>query len=159
MSNQIFLWSLLIFPWFTVFFMTREAVKRFMPAALLATIISIIVVEVGVTLEWWIVKESAYPLRSPANIFSLNPLITMWLLRFTYGRFWLYIAIDVLANLGFSYWFIGYVLSRRDIIQYLEFGPLHVFLITTVTGIVIYVYQKWQEGIFYKLYKNRLRLD
>lgn len=154
MSNQIILWALLILPWFSIFFVKKETLKRFMPTAFLAVIISVIVVEVGVTLKWWIFKEYAYPLRSPSYIFSLNPLITIMIFRFTYGRFWLYLATDTVFNLGFSYLYIGYFLVSRGILQYLERGPLFVTLITTITGVLIYYYQGWQEGIFAERYKN-----
>ncbi|MCX7711448.1 MAG: hypothetical protein N2484_16530 [Clostridia bacterium] len=154
MNNQLFLWTLFILPWITVFFMQKEDIKRFIPAALLSTIISIIVVEVGVTLNWWVVKESAYPLRNLSYIYSLNPVITLWLLRFTYGQFRLYLALDIVVNLGFSYFFIGFILKNRDILQYTTLGPLHVFVITTVTGILIYGYQMWQDDIFERGYRR-----
>ncbi len=34
MSNQILLWSVLILPWLTLFFMKKEDIKRLMPASL-----------------------------------------------------------------------------------------------------------------------------
>lgn len=148
MGNQVLLWSIVILPWLTIFFMKKQNIKRFIPVALLSIVYSIIAVEVGQTLNWWVVKETPYPLRSVPNVFSLNPVITMWIFQFAYGRFWLYTAIEIVANLVFAYLYLGYLLSSRNIYQFIGAGPLLVFLMTTAAGILLYCYQIWQEGIF-----------
>lgn len=154
MSNQAILWSMLILPWFTLFFMKREDIKRYMPVALFAAITSILIVEVGDTLKWWAVKETAYPLHNISYLYGLNPVLTMWLLRFTYGRFWLYMVIDAVLNLGFAYLVLNYFLSSRGIFLYIGITPFQTFLITTAHGILLYGYQIWQEAIFARSYRT-----
>ncbi|VBB08534.1 Hypothetical protein LUCI_3812 [Lucifera butyrica] len=154
MSNQVLLWGLLIVPLLTLFFIPREDIKRFMPVALLAIVTSILVVQVGETLQWWHFKEAAYPLRDPSYLYSLNPIATILIFRFTYGRFWLFLAVDAVSNYIFSYLFIDYYLGIRDILQYLKLGPFHALLLTTVTGVLLYWYQMWQEGIFIRTEKT-----
>jgi hypothetical protein len=148
MNNQVLLWGLFFLPWLVVFFMKKENVKRYMPAALLAVISSELIVQVGEVLKWWVFKEYAYPLHSPSYIYSLNPIITIIIFRYTYGRFWLFLVTDAISNLAFSYIYLGYFLVKRGILEYLKLGPFSVFIITTVTAILLYVYQKWQEDIF-----------
>lgn len=148
MSNQIILWALAILPWLPMFFMKKENLKRFMPTALLSVVMSLLVVQIGEVLDWWVFKEYPYPLLSPSYVYSLNPILTILIFRFTYRRFWLYLIVDSIANLVFAYPYIGYFLTKRGIFQYLKFGGIHVFIITTVTGIILYWYQMWQEGIF-----------
>lgn len=155
MSNQVILWASLILPWFVLFFIKKENAKRFMPTALLSVIISLMVVEVGEGLQWWHFKEAAYPLRSPSYIYSLNPVITLLIFQFTYGRFWLFIIIDLVSNLAFSYLVLYWFLGLRGILQFLRLGPFHVFFMTTATGVLLYWYQMWQEGIFSRPNKER----
>jgi hypothetical protein len=66
-----------ILPWFTLFFMKRDDIKRYMTVALFATITSILIVEIGDTLRWWVVKETANPLHSLSYLYETNPVITM----------------------------------------------------------------------------------
>lgn len=155
MSNQILSWVIIILPWLTLFFMKKESIKRYMPIALLSIIYSMIAVQVGDSLKWWVVKEMPYPLRSLPNIFGLNPVMTMWIFYFTYGRFWLYMTTEIVANLVFSYLYLGYFLSIRNIFQFTGGSPFRVVLMTTTAGILLYCYQKWQEGIFVRSYKDR----
>lgn len=70
MSNQVILWSLIILPWFTLFFMSREDIRRLMPVGLFSSLISIIAVEAGQTLGWFVLEKRPFPLK-PRPIFSV----------------------------------------------------------------------------------------
>ncbi|WP_269083310.1 hypothetical protein [Ornithinibacillus contaminans] len=40
MLNQVILWGILIAPWLTLFFMKKDAIKRYMPVAIFASIVN-----------------------------------------------------------------------------------------------------------------------
>ncbi len=61
MSNQLLQWAFFIVPWFSLFLMKKDAVKRLLPVALLAALTSIIIYELGITFRWWTVREMTYP--------------------------------------------------------------------------------------------------
>ncbi|MBP2660570.1 MAG: hypothetical protein H6Q69_3602 [Firmicutes bacterium] len=148
MSNQMILWSLIIVPWLTLFFMKKEDIKRFTPVGLFSALTSIIVVEVGQTIGLFTYGETSYPLLSPSYIFGLNPVTTMWLFRFIYGRFWRYLVIDTVLNFGFIYSFHVSFLGSRGIFYEVGITPWQNALIATIHGIFVYVYHAWQEGAF-----------
>lgn len=156
MSNQVLLWSMLVLPWLTLFFMKKEDKKRFMPAALFSAATSVLVVEAAENLGWFIYGQAAYPLRTPSYIiFGLNIVTTMWLFRFLYGKFWTYLVIDTVLNFGFIYFLHVYFLGSRGLFQEVRITPLLNVLITIIAGVLIYGYQMWQEGIFVRSEKNR----
>jgi hypothetical protein len=159
MSNQVILWSTVILPWFTLFLMKRENIKRLMPVGLFSALISIIAVEAGQTLGWFIFGETAYPLKTPAYIFGLNIITTMWLFYFTYGRFWTYLAIDIVLNFGFIYLFHVYFLGSREIFYEVGITPWQNALITTAFGILTYGYQVWQEGALKQAERTRTHMQ
>jgi hypothetical protein len=128
--------------------MKRDDIKRYMSVALFATITSILVVEIGDTLKWWVVKETAYPLHNMSYLYGTNPILSMWILNFTYRRFWLFMIADAVLNLGFAYPILDVFLNNRGIFSYINATPLQAFLILTVHGILIYGYQTWQESIY-----------
>lgn len=102
-----------------------------MPAALLTTVTGIMIGEVSGTLKLWIIKETAYPFKSLAIVYGLNPVIAMWILKFTFRRFWLFIVVEIVFNLGFSYLVMGYFMQNRGIIQNLTMTPFLRTIITT----------------------------
>ena len=159
MSNQVILWSMIILPWFTLFFMRKNDIKRFMPVGLFAALSSIILVEAGQTLGWFAYGETAYPFRTPAYIFGLNIIVTMWLFYFTYGRFWTYLAIDTVLNFGFIYLFHVYYLGSKGIFREVGITPLENVLLATIHGIITYGYQVWQEGALKQAEQKRTHMQ
>lgn len=149
MSNQVLLWSILILPWLTLSFMPKESIKRWTPVALFSALTSVLAVELGENLGWFIYGQAAYPLRTPSYIiFGLNIVITMWLFSYLYGRFWRYIVIDTVINFGFIYLLHVYFLGSRGLFHEVGLTPLQNALIVTFAGILAYGYQMWQEEIF-----------
>ncbi|MDR7866404.1 MAG: hypothetical protein RIN56_06250 [Sporomusaceae bacterium] len=149
MSNQTLMWSILVMPWLTLAFMKKDAIKRFMPVALLSALASVLAVEMGENLGWFVYGESAYPLRTGYYIiFGLNIVTTMWLFYFLYGRFWKYTAIDIVLNFGFIYLFHVYFLGGRGLFREVGITPFTNALIPSAVGALLYAYQMWQEGIF-----------
>ena len=155
MSNQTILWSMLVLPWLTLLFMKKETIKRFMPVALFSAVTSIILVEAGEALRWFAYEEATYPLRTHSYIiFGLNMVITLWLFKFLFGRFWTYLAIDVVLNFSFIYLFHVYFLGGRGLFQEIGLTPSLNAVITSLDGVLVYGYQIWQEGILIRSEKS-----
>jgi hypothetical protein len=149
MSNQVLLWLVLLLPWLTLFFIPKEAVKRLMPVALFSALTSVLAVELGENLGWFVYGEAAYPLRTSAYIiFGLNIVTTIWLFHYLYGRFWRYIIIDTVLNFGFIYLFHVYFLGSRGLFYEVGLTPLQNALIVTFDGVLAYGYQMWQAESF-----------
>lgn len=105
MSNQAILWSMLILPWLTLFLMKKEDIKRFMPVALFTAVTQAIIVEVGITLGFLGGgRETLFPLNQmPTFTYGAISVFTMWIFKFTYERFGLYIAVNAIIDYGFAY--------------------------------------------------------
>ncbi|WP_371380892.1 hypothetical protein [Sporomusa aerivorans] len=160
MSNQVILWSMLIVPWLTLFFMPKENIKYFMPVAIFSALTSILVVEAGESLGWFTYGEEIFLLRTHSYIiFGLNIITTIWLLHFTYGKFWIYLAIDIVLNFAFIYLVHVYFLGNRGLFQEVGISPFLNASITTLDGVLVYGYQMWQEGIFVRSEKNSYRAN
>lgn len=149
MNKQILMWSILVLPWFTLFFMNKDDIKRFMPVGLLSAVTSAIAVQMGENLGWFIYGESTYPLGTGYYvIFGLNTVTTLWLFHFLYGQFWKYLAVDIVLNFGFIYLFHVYFLGSLGLFREVGITPFTNTLIPIVDGALLYGYQMWQEGIF-----------
>jgi hypothetical protein len=145
-SNQAILWSTIIVPWLTILFMPKEDVKRYISAGFLSTILSIIVTETGIRYAWWAIRETTYPFAvMPTYSYGFFPVVPIWLLKYTYGRFGLYLAVDTVLNIVFAFFILPWF-GRRGIVDF-DAG-LIVFIFESVIAIIIYRFQIWQEGIF-----------
>lgn len=145
MSNQVIVWSMLILPWLTLFFMKKEDIRRFMPLALFTMVITSIVVEAGVTLNLWNIRETTYPLNQSISYdFGLAPVTAMWIFKYTYNRLGIFVAADTVFNLVFAFLFTPWLASRG--IKDLLTSSFNVFLIVSGLAVLLYLYQMWQEN-------------
>ncbi|SMC86699.1 hypothetical protein [Sporomusa malonica] len=149
MSNQVILWGSLVVPWLTLFFMPKEDIKRYLPAGLVATLLCIVVTEVGITKGWWLIRETTYPLAvMPTYTYGAYPVAAMWSLKFTYGRVWLFVAAEIVMNNVLA--FIIYPwLARKGIKDFdADDAGYIVFIFASVIAVIVYVFQMWQDGVF-----------
>lgn len=155
MSNQVIMWGMLVVPWLTLFFMKKEDIKRWMPAALFTALTSTLIIDSGVATKMWEIRQNVYPLYEMISlVYGALPVAAMWILKFTYGRFWLYVAVQLVSSFIFAY-IIQPWLGRRGIWVWVNATAFKAFLPVIPHFIFIYIYQMWQEGIFYKSEKTR----
>jgi len=157
MGNQIVSWSLFIIPWLTLFFMKREDIRRYIPAALFTIVTSTIIYDLGIKFGWWVISSVPYPfyLIQPF-IYGLFPVVSMWVLHFTYGHFGTYVATNLVLDIALAYFFFGYFMSVNGIFSLAGMSRFQNLLLTLGHAITLYVYQMWQEEALVPVVKNIL---
>ena len=148
--NQIILWSLFIVPWLSLLFIDRSSLRRFMPVALFATVIDTLIYQAAYHYNWW--RETGlFGWDNIANVpwvYSAYLVATIWIFRFTYGRFLRYLLVNLILD-GL------YIYGWYPIQQKLEMasGWLPAFtsyLMMIAVALLIYLFQMWQEGLDFK---------
>lgn len=151
MSNQTILWGMLILPWLTLFFMPKEDIKKWMPAALFVMVSSTLIIDGGVGLKLFEIRENIYPFNEMISyIYGALPIGSMWILKYTYGRLWLYTAIQLVGSFILMF-LVQPWLHRRGILVWLDetdLGGMGAFITTLVHLISVYGYQVWQDSAF-----------
>jgi hypothetical protein len=142
---------MLFLPWLTLFLMSKEDIKRWMPAALFVIATNTLIIDAGVTLKLWETRENVYPLSEMISyVYGALPVGAMWILKYTYGRFLLYAAAQIMGSLVLIF-LVQPLLHRREIFVWLDkdmFAGIGAFTITLVHFISVYLYQMWQESVF-----------
>ena len=148
MTNKLILWCCLIVPWFSLFFMEREAVKRYIPVAVFTALLLSILSQHAYVANWWTLKASIFPwdrITNSALAYGLFFVATMWIFKLTYGRMWLYLltnlCIDALQAFVFNDWMI-----RAGLYELNRLREWHLLLIMLSVAVVIYVFQVWLDS-------------
>ena len=135
--------------------MKKEDLKRFLPASLLAAFLSIIVSDIGVRNGWWYFRETTYPFRLLSSYsYGLFPMLPLWILKFTYERFWLFVAVEAVANTIFSFLLLPWF-GIRGIIDFN--AGLIALILATLISFIMYGFQRWQETSEIKKYSRQLQ--
>nr|WP_092068875.1 hypothetical protein [Dendrosporobacter quercicolus]NSL47261.1 hypothetical protein [Dendrosporobacter quercicolus DSM 1736]SDL82708.1 hypothetical protein SAMN04488502_101927 [Dendrosporobacter quercicolus] len=145
MSNQTILWASVILPWVSVFFLKKEDLKRYMPVALLGSLITTFLTEVGISLGWWVVYENIFPLINiPVISYSGYLVGIIWIFKFTYRNFLKYLATNLIIDSVLSVFILRWF-SRRGILD-IHISDLQILLLSTIIAFFLYAYQLWQES-------------
>lgn len=148
--GKFILFIMLILPWLTLLFLNKYSTKRFMPAAILGSLLVTIVFEIGYVYEWWKIQERI----TPWDVITSVPLVygtflvgTIWVFHFTFERkFVVYILTNILVD-GFYSFIALKVLVRLGIYRLINMDNLGIFPMMLTIAVFIYVYQKWQDGV------------
>jgi hypothetical protein len=147
---KFILLAMLILPWLSLIFINKYSLKRFMPVAILASLLVTIIFELGYVYSWWKVQAELVPwdkITSVPLVYGFFLVGTIWIFRFTFGRtFWVYIIVNILMD-GF-YSFIGLnILIRLGIYKLVNMDNFGIFMLMILLAVIIYPYQKWQDSI------------
>jgi hypothetical protein len=147
MSNQFILWGSIILPWLTVFFLKKEDVKRYLPVALFGALITTVITEIALALNWWINKDVIFPFYH-LTPFSFGGFLVgiIWIFKYTYRRFFLYMLVNAAFNFILTGPFVDW-LESRGIIEFVNIAGYQLLLINLANAAVLYGYQLWQEEV------------
>ncbi|BBB90191.1 MAG TPA: hypothetical protein PKA28_06490 [Methylomusa anaerophila] len=145
MSNSFIMWLLTLVPWLTLFFMKKEEIKRWMPVAMFAVVLATIIGDIGIRLGVWATREPTFPFSQILPFFyGVMPVLTIWVFKFTYRHFWPYMITNLILDVVFNFFILGYFLPGRGIVDF-NISPLLSLPITLLHAVVIYGYQMWQD--------------
>lgn len=145
MSNQAIIWSSIALAWASLLLLSKGELRRYMPAGLFCSLAFAFIFETGISLHWWAVKEPSFPLINiPLFIYGPYLVAPIWIFKYTYGRFWLYLLVNIVLDYVLIFFLIDWFIQRGVWEAYISY--FQALLITTGLSVLIYGYQIWQEG-------------
>jgi hypothetical protein len=148
--EKFILFAMLILPWLTLLFINKHSMKRFMPVAILASLLVTIIFEIGYVYNWWKVQIEIAPwdeITSVPLTYGVFLVGTIWIFHFTFDRkFWIYMLTNILID-GFYAFIALNILIRFGIYKLVNMGNLGIFMLMIFLAVIIYPYQKWQDSI------------
>ncbi|MCS0671357.1 hypothetical protein [Cytobacillus firmus] len=152
MLSKVVLWTILIAPWFTLFFLKKEDIKRFMPVAILAAFLMVLYNLIAYNQKHWIIKETILPWLKPSfasGILGAFLVVTIWIFYFTYGKFWVYLVTNIVLDFMFAIFPVHFILQEKlRIYQLINITPWGRLCIFITLSIVIYGYHFWLDEVF-----------
>jgi hypothetical protein len=161
MLNKMIMWSMLIVPWLTLFFMDRQSIKRYMPVAVFTSFMVTVIFEIGHAFDWWVLLDQIVPwgyITNPGYAYGVFPVLTIWIFYFTYENFGVYFITNVVINFVHGF-FLNDFFEARQIVRYVNISEFNLFLLGVVQAVIVYVYHRWQERIFKESNKNRIQTN
>jgi hypothetical protein len=154
MINKIVLWTILIAPWFSLFFLKKDDIKRFMPVSIFSSFLMLLYNVIAYNQKHWIVKVTIVPWFKHffmPGILGAFLIITLWIFYYTYRKFWVYLITNLILDFMFAIFPIHYLFQDKlKIYQLINITPWGRFVLFVSLSIIIYGYHRWQETIYNK---------
>ncbi|MDQ0233326.1 hypothetical protein [Metabacillus malikii] len=132
-----------ILSWSTVYLLPKKSLKRFFPVTVVAGLFTVLNVLIGTHYHFW--DETGISKKRMWNHLALvlGPFAVgnIWIFHFSYGRFGLYILINLLNNLLYALGIIP-LLEKANYLRYVKFTGFHHIILTMFESLLLYGYQK-----------------
>jgi hypothetical protein len=150
-KRKVLSFSLLVVPWLTVPLIGKNTFVRFLPVSTFIVSAFSLVSEVADKKKYWKVKNPLFPnyVLDYSYLLGFFFIVTIWIFKLTYGNFVKYLLTSIGANLILAFPIIK-LFTRVGIFEFKRLRPKHFFLLTSLSSIVIFWYQRLIERIIVK---------
>lgn len=132
--------ALLVLPWLTVPFLGRNSLKKYLPTAIFMSIFTVAIDLYGENKKWWRFYREILPFNlTSMNLLNFGPYLvsSLWMLKWTYGKFPLYLISNTILHICFIYFggvkfandFKIFTLEKLTKFQYLAIDFLRALIL------------------------------
>jgi hypothetical protein len=148
-----------VLSWTTVCLLPKKSLKRYLPVTVLAGLFTVTNVLIGTHYRFW--EETGISRKRMWNHLALvlGPFAVgnLWIFHLSYGRFGMYLLINLLNNLQYAFGIIP-LLERANYLKYVKFTGLHHLILTMFESLLLYGYQTFLDkpySVFTKMNKKK----
>jgi hypothetical protein len=150
---KLILWLMLIIPWLSLIFINKHSLRRFMPVAILASLLITVILEMGYVYDWWTIIGKIAPWEQFITIpltYGVFLVGTIWIFHFTFDKsFLVYILTNALIDAFYAFVFLNMLIYFR-VYELERMGNFGIFMLIFPLAFIIYAYQRWQDKIMKK---------
>ncbi|WP_078544604.1 hypothetical protein [Litchfieldia alkalitelluris] len=141
-NQQLINIALVLLSWLTLPLLGKRNIKRFFPASILVVILEFFSVLIGRKQKWWVFYKKPNSMISGELPFIVGPFIvgSMWILKFTYGNFKKFIALNAVIDLIFAYPTVK-ILEKNKVSTLVRLNHVQFFLYIFYKAFFLYGFQ------------------
>lgn len=140
--NKAIMWILLFGSLATIPLIGKRHFFRFLPSATFVTLLLTIMSEIAQSRRWWKVKINLIPdlITNVSFVLSTFFVGTLWVFKYSYGKFSRYLVINVILDWLFSYP-LSHLFQKLNVFKLIRFRQHHIFLTFISFSLIIYWFQ------------------
>lgn len=141
-----------IVPWLSSPLLGQKTMKRFLPAALFISFIVHFEGKLARKRRWWWYYERVHPKVPGGFTLTWGSFLvgSMWILKYTYGRFWIYTIVNFIVDSGFTYILTDHF-KKLGIASLVRMKKYQLSLLFFLKSLLLYGFQYAKE-------RNKLRV-
>ncbi|MBS4196413.1 hypothetical protein [Lederbergia citri] len=141
--NKLILILMMVFSWLSLLSLGKSSFKRFLPAGILIAFITRLENVMAKKRTWWWWYEKLHPKLSGSFPFVWGPFIvsSIWILKFTYGKPFRYLLVNLIADSIFVYILIDKWLTKWGIASLVRMKKIQLSCLLFIDTLLLYGFQ------------------
>jgi len=147
--TRLYITLMTILPWLSLPLLNKKTVKRFLPGSLFMCLYLLAEGSLAQKKKWW-----WFPFSVKPNVLAELPLIigpffigSLWVFKYTFGKFNLYIFINIIIDSIFTYLAIS-LFKKIGYVSLVRLSRIQLSLLFLVKSILMYGFQVLYEKLF-----------
>ncbi len=114
---------------FSLVFLGRHNIKRFLPASIVLVLLEAWHVQVGKKRKWWVFYNKPRSYLTGEFAFNVGPFLvaSMWILKWTYGHFLTFLSLNAAVNAFFAF-VLSNLMEKLKIVKLDRLSQFQFFL-------------------------------
>ncbi|MEH7494987.1 hypothetical protein [Neobacillus niacini] len=140
--------AMLVLSWLTIPLLGKKAIKRYLPASFLMAIVVWLEGKLAKKRKWWWYYVKIHPKLTGGFPLIWGPFLigSIWILRFTYGKFKWYVLLNLVVDTIFTYKFVD-MLKDLGIASLVRLKKYQLSILFFVKSLLLYGFQVIREKI------------
>lgn len=146
-NQKYFNFTMIILSWLTIPLIGMKSLKRFSTSSIIILVIEFISVIFGKKREWWVFynKPNSYLINEVPFIVGPFSVLSLWVLKLSYGNFKNFIILNLITSGFFSFVFTDYCKNRK-IFTLVRLNKFQSFAYFFHKSFLLYGFQKLNEN-------------
>jgi hypothetical protein len=146
--SKLLLIIMFIIPWLTLPLLGKKSLKRFLPAGIFISLVVTFESILAKRRRWWWWHESIHPKLQGGFPLTWGPFLigTMWILKLTYGKFFIYLIVNLVVDTLFTYPFVLF-LKKQGIASLVRLKKYQLSVLFFVKSLLLYGFQYIKERL------------
>ncbi|MEH7237771.1 hypothetical protein [Bacillus sp. JJ1562] len=141
--KKILLLFMMILSWLTVPLMKKKEIKRYFLAAVFMSLVTMFENIIAKKRTWWWWNVKLHPKLSGSFPFVWGPFMigSLWILKLTYGKFYLYMILNLIVDSIFTFVLVEKWLTKWGIASLVRMKKYQLSLLLFIDSLLLYGFQ------------------
>jgi len=146
--SKTLLFLTMIIPWVTAPLLGKKTLKHYLPAGVFIALMVRLTNVIAKRRKWWWWYGTLHPRLSRVIPFMLGPFFvgSIWILKWTYGKFLRYLALNMFFDGMFTYAMVP-ILTKFGVASLVRMKKIQLMYVFMVLTLILYAFQFLYENI------------
>ncbi len=147
-KSRLILIIMVLLSWSSLLFLGRRDFKKYLPAGIFISIVTMITDKIANKRKWWCFQESIHPNISGENTWTWGLFFpaTLWILKLSYGNLRSYITYNLVLHMSFVYLLLTF-LKKIKVVSLVKLSKKQYLLSLLCREVLLYLFQFSKEYI------------